>query len=231
MKIYISIPITGHDLATQRTKAAEVAEKIKALGHEPVNPFDTSAPPEGLSETQKYAYYMLKDIRQLFHCDAIFMCEGWENSYGCKIELEVAVHLGCSVYEDIGKINHIDKYKDARVLYSMQEHGFDIVVFPKVKNYHTVKLEDILTEGKIVGNGMMTDCDLFKRECRVNFIGEFTESKNPIPLGFVSEEHGVMMLLPKAEVSISGSKMSVKWHEIKRRKKLTGYMIVPITPN
>lgn len=45
MRIYISIPISGHDLATQRATASEIAEKIKALGHEPVNPFDTPDAP------------------------------------------------------------------------------------------------------------------------------------------------------------------------------------------
>ncbi|MDE6534561.1 MAG: DUF4406 domain-containing protein [Muribaculaceae bacterium] len=230
MKIYISIPMTGHDLATQRAKAAEIAEQIRALGHEPVNPFDTPEPPAGLSETKEYAYYMLEDIKRLWLCDAIFMCEGWENSYGCNIELEVAVHNGCSVYEDIGRINHIDKYKNLRTILSMEEHESGIIVFPKVKNYHTVKLEDILTEGKIVGNGVIEEIAPYKRECRVNFIGELAESKKPMPIGFVSEEHGIMILMPKAEVSINGSKAVVKWHKIKRRKKLTGYIIIPITP-
>lgn len=38
MKIYISIPITGHDIVEQQRKANEVAEKLRAKGHEPVSP-------------------------------------------------------------------------------------------------------------------------------------------------------------------------------------------------
>lgn len=52
MRIYISIPISNHDLATQRATANKIAEKIKALGHEPVNPFDTPEAPKGMSEKE-----------------------------------------------------------------------------------------------------------------------------------------------------------------------------------
>lgn len=34
MKIYISIPITGHDIAGQQAKAAIMAREIEARGHE-----------------------------------------------------------------------------------------------------------------------------------------------------------------------------------------------------
>ena len=112
----------------------------------------------------------------------------------------------------------------------MEKTECNIVVFPKVKNYHTVKLEDILTEGKIVGSGIVEETDIDKRECHVTFIGDLSESNKPLPIGFVSEEHGTMILLLKAEVSICGSKAVVKWHEIKRRKNLKGVMFIDITP-
>lgn len=88
MKIYISIPITGHDLMTQTGKALEIAEKIKALGHEPVNPFDTPLAPPEMSDKEKYAYYMGEDIKRLLMCDAAYFCEGWRNSNGCCFEFE-----------------------------------------------------------------------------------------------------------------------------------------------
>ena len=93
MRIYISIPMTGHDLATQYTKATEIAEQIKALGHEPVNPFDTPEPPEELSEKQRYAYFMGEDIKRLLNCDSIIFCDGWEQSCGCNIEHDVAMRF------------------------------------------------------------------------------------------------------------------------------------------
>ena len=33
---------------------------------------------------------MGKDIEALLECDAIYMCEGWQNSKGCMAEFEVA---------------------------------------------------------------------------------------------------------------------------------------------
>ena len=103
MRIYISIPIKGHSIEQQRPKASEIAEKLKELGHEPVNPFDTPAPPEDLSEEEKYAWYMGRDIEQLLLCDAILMCAGWRDSVGCTIEHGAALAKGIrqfySVYE------------------------------------------------------------------------------------------------------------------------------------
>lgn len=47
MKIYISLPISGKNVMTQTGIALSVAEQIRDLGHEPVNPFETTpAPPE-----------------------------------------------------------------------------------------------------------------------------------------------------------------------------------------
>lgn len=40
MKIYISLPISGKNVMTQTGIALSVAEQIRDLGHEPVNPFE-----------------------------------------------------------------------------------------------------------------------------------------------------------------------------------------------
>ncbi len=90
MRIYISIPISGLDLATQQILAAQTAEKIRTLGHEPVNPFETPLAPPEWSEREKYAYYMGRDIEKLLLCDAIYFCEGWQESRGCRVESYIA---------------------------------------------------------------------------------------------------------------------------------------------
>lgn len=104
MRIYISIPISNHDLMTQTGKALEIANKIRALGHEPVNPFETPLAPPEWSEQQKYAYYMGEDIKRLLMCDAILMCQGWTESRGCKIELNAAAHCGLEQYFSLAQI-------------------------------------------------------------------------------------------------------------------------------
>ena len=93
-RIYISIPISGHDLEEVKEKARVVSERLlydvfglKKEWHrqDVITPFDVCP------ETDKpYSYYMGKDIEALLECDAIFLCEGWQNSKGCMAEFEVA---------------------------------------------------------------------------------------------------------------------------------------------
>lgn len=91
MKIYISIPITGHDYDTQKKKAEKIAALIQMAGHEPVNPFRIPLPPEeGLTEKEKYAYYMSCDMEYLLTCDAIYLSQGWQESKGCQLEKAAA---------------------------------------------------------------------------------------------------------------------------------------------
>lgn len=104
MKVYISIPITGHDLKEQRAKAAKFAEAIRSIGHDPVNPFDTPASPSDLNEREAYAYYMGEDIKALLLCDAAYFAKGWENSTGCRIEHAVAAEAGIADYYSLDKI-------------------------------------------------------------------------------------------------------------------------------
>lgn len=82
MKIYISIPITGHDIAKVREHVDAVKAILSRKGHTPVNPFDI---PTGVKDPE-YIDYMLADLRVLHSCDAIYMCRGWENSKGCTVE-------------------------------------------------------------------------------------------------------------------------------------------------
>lgn len=104
MRIYISIPMSGRDLDTQRAVATEAAERIKSLGHEPVNPFDTPEAPPGMDDNTKYAYYMGEDVKRLLACDAIYMCSGWTESKGCMAELLVADIYNLKHYHRIESI-------------------------------------------------------------------------------------------------------------------------------
>lgn len=105
MKIYISIPISGHDLMTQTGKAMELVEQIRALGHEAVNPFDTPLAPLDWNDKKKYAYYMGEDLKLLLGCDAILMSDPeWIKSKGCRLEFEAAGIYGL---QDFAKVEDI----------------------------------------------------------------------------------------------------------------------------
>ena len=90
-RIYISIPISGHDIEEVKAKAIDIIERLlwDELGIENgldiITPFDVCPEPD-----KPYSYYMGKDIEALLECDAIFLCEGWQNSKGCMAEFEVA---------------------------------------------------------------------------------------------------------------------------------------------
>lgn len=109
MRIYISIPISGLDLATQRVKADKIAEMIKAFGHEAVNPFDTPEAPPEMSEKEKYAYYMGEDIKRLLMCDAAYFHPHWTKSKGCRIEHHAAVTCGLETFYTFSDMMPIDE--------------------------------------------------------------------------------------------------------------------------
>lgn len=89
MTVYISLPITGHEKEA-REKADRVKTMLSKLGHNPINPMtDIYAGQEA-----SYGKYLGYDIAVLIdHCDAIFLCKGWENSPGCRIEHFVAQEM------------------------------------------------------------------------------------------------------------------------------------------
>ena len=93
-KIYISIPISGHDIEEVKAKAIDISERLlwdvfelKKGRNRPdvITPFDVCPEPG-----KPYSYYMGKDIEALLECDAIYLCEGWQNSKGYMAEFEVA---------------------------------------------------------------------------------------------------------------------------------------------
>lgn len=85
MRIYISLPISGHDEKIQRDKADKIKMALSKRGYETVNPFEIYA-----GENPQYIDYLLADLRALNDCDAIFLCKGWQQSKGCQLEREFA---------------------------------------------------------------------------------------------------------------------------------------------
>lgn len=92
-RIYISLPVTGHDLRERRKLAAGVARALEALGAEAVNPLEN-----GLPEGAAWLEHMRADLRLLLDCDGILLCDGWEESRGCRVERGLAAGLGLLVF-------------------------------------------------------------------------------------------------------------------------------------
>ena len=97
-RLYVSLPISGYDLDERKSEAERIKSKLNFCGLsiiEVVTPFDVC--PEA---DKPYSYYMGKDIEALLECDAIYMCEGWQNSKGCMAEFEVARIYGKEIIFD-----------------------------------------------------------------------------------------------------------------------------------
>ena len=95
--IYISLPITGHeDTYEQRLDAA--VKYVKENYTEYVYIITPKEIAERLEDYQpmkpKYKDYLLADMEAIAHCDAIFMCYGWNYSSGCYAEWAFARAIG-----------------------------------------------------------------------------------------------------------------------------------------
>ena len=110
MLVYISGPITGRPEEEWRAEFKAASDKLKSMGHVPVNPADIG---DALAEdclartpgrTLEWVDYMREDIKALTECGGICLLPGWNNSSGARLECHVALHLGLEVI-DIGEEN------------------------------------------------------------------------------------------------------------------------------
>ena len=98
--IYISLPITGRE-DTYEQRLDEAVEYVKEMYPE----YERIITPKELAERledykpmkPRYKDYLLTDIEAIWHCDAIFMCNCWENSNGCKAEWSFACAIGLKI--------------------------------------------------------------------------------------------------------------------------------------
>lgn len=91
-KVYISAPITGHDLEERRAFFNRMTQILVRSGYVPVNPMKN-----GVNPHAPKVEHMKADFKMLIGCDRILLCEGWENSDGCQKEATVALWSGIHV--------------------------------------------------------------------------------------------------------------------------------------
>lgn len=102
MKIYISLPISGHDLRQVRQRADEAKAWVRRKGHDCITPFDVCPGP------LPYAEAMGRDIAALLKCDGIFLLAGWSDSRGCQLEWEAAKVYNKHIFHHITEIKPIN---------------------------------------------------------------------------------------------------------------------------
>lgn len=94
-KLYLSFPITGREAEERRAFANEMIEALNKFmpGYDVVNPLDNK-----LEYDVHWSKHMKADIAMLLECDAIYMCEDWQWSHGCKLEHDIATSCGLFVF-------------------------------------------------------------------------------------------------------------------------------------
>ena len=88
MKIYISLPITGHDIEEVEARLVFVSAVLKKKGHTPVSPLELDH-----RDPEDYEAVIGTDITALLCCDAVLFLDGWETSKGCRLE-----HAAAEIY-------------------------------------------------------------------------------------------------------------------------------------
>lgn len=105
MKVYISLPLTGHDIEEVEANCIYciyASGVIQRKGHTPVSPLDVSPDPDAT-----YAEHIGTDITALLVCEAVLFLPGWQKSKGCRLEYEAAVIYGKEMYFDLDEIKNI----------------------------------------------------------------------------------------------------------------------------
>ena len=99
-RIYISGPISGHDINERRAEFQRAEYEMICRGVDPVNPMKNGLPAEATTHE-----HMKRDIELLMTCDLIYMMRHWTHSKGCKVEFDVATAIGLPVlFEESGEI-------------------------------------------------------------------------------------------------------------------------------
>lgn len=88
MKIYISIPISGFSIAKVREHADRIKSALSKKGYRAISPFDIYA-----GKNPQYEDYICSDLRAMLDCDAVYFCDGWEQSCGCNVEHDIAMRF------------------------------------------------------------------------------------------------------------------------------------------
>lgn len=91
MKVYISLPITGHDIEEVEARCIFAKAVLEKKGHTPVSPLDLDH-----RDPEFYEAVIGTDITALLCCDAVVFLDGWRASLGCRLE-----HAAAEIYNKL----------------------------------------------------------------------------------------------------------------------------------
>lgn len=84
-KVYISVPITGHNIKAVNARIDTAKKRIERCRCIPISPLEIST-----NIDARYSEHMGRDIEVLLECDSVMFLRGWHKSRGCRLEFEAA---------------------------------------------------------------------------------------------------------------------------------------------
>ena len=105
-KVMISQPMkdkTEDEILAQKKKAIEFLEKD---GYEVVNTYFSDDWKANDLEDRGVAniplFFLAKSLEKMAECDAVYFCDGWQDTRGCKLEHAAATNYGlrCICYKN-----------------------------------------------------------------------------------------------------------------------------------
>lgn len=102
-RVYVSLPISNredtvyarYNEALRKLYEMSFNDDIEIHAATDIHEFDENGPT--VEHKEDWNYYMAQDIPELLMCDTIFMCDDWEKSKGCKVELAIAKELNYEI--------------------------------------------------------------------------------------------------------------------------------------
>lgn len=101
----ISQPMAGKTREEILQNRDRAKEQLHRIGYEAVDSyFDEYSNKDLISPDviNKPLYFLAKSLSKMSECEMIYLCDGWDDSRGCRIEREVALAYGLKImYQDV----------------------------------------------------------------------------------------------------------------------------------
>jgi len=180
MKIYIAGPMTGHK-DWNFPAFFEAEETLKGLGYEVINPAhnDGKTLEEALlragrpdAPNNTWGDYMRRDLPHVLAVDCVCVLEGWRNSKGATLEVQVAEALDLPIYilKDgklqprvtvVGISGWARSGKDTAADYLVEKHGYQKFSFAKPMKEAMYKLDPRITVNEVQNTSLRVGVDVY----------------------------------------------------------------------
>lgn len=94
MKVMISQPMANRSEEDIKSERKAIIERFNNMHIEVIDTIFAEEPPKDCNVA---VYYLGKSIQEMSKADALFMCDGWRETQGCRIERQVAQEYGIKI--------------------------------------------------------------------------------------------------------------------------------------